>query len=92
MENKIRINLANNTALIAELYDENDGRPEIVIYVENYIEKDDITTYQDICLVRPHENFNYIQENDSVDCIVWANENNECFTDKFLIQLHKEEE
>jgi hypothetical protein len=85
MENKIRINLDNNLELVAELYDHDGNHPEITVYIEK-----DGMIYQDICLVRPHEGPKCMQENDSFDCLVWADKNNEDFTDKYHIAIYKE--
>lgn len=87
MENKIRINLAEHLELVAELYNHDGNHPEITVYIE----KDGII-YQDICLIRPHEGPGCVQEKDSIDCLVWGDENNEDFTDEYWIQMYKEEE
>lgn len=87
MENKIRINLDTNLELVAELYNYDGKHPEIIIYIEK-----DGLIYQDICLARPHERVDCAQEDYSVDCIVWADKNNEDFTDEFWIQMYNEEE
>lgn len=86
MENKIRINLAENLELVAELYNYDGVHPEITVYIEK-----DSVIYQDICLVRPHEGPDCVQENDSIDCLVWGDEDNEDFTDEFHIGIYEEE-
>lgn len=87
MENRIGINLSENIELIADLCNYDGKHPEIMVYI-----KKDGIIYQDICLVRPHEGPGCIQENDSIDCLVWADENNEDFTNEYWIQIHEEEE
>ena len=87
MKNKIIINLADNLELVAELYDFDGKHPEITVYIEK-----DGLVYQDICLVRPHEGAGCVQQKDSVDCLVWADGNNEDFTDEYWIQMYKEDE
>ena len=86
MENKIRINLGYNLELVAELYNHDGKHPEITVYIEK-----DGVIYQDICLVRPHENERCMQENDIVDCIVWSDKDNEDYTHKFVIGVYEEE-
>ena len=87
MENKIRINLGENLELVAELTDYDGNHPEIIVYIEK-----DMLVHQDICLVRPHEGKDFIQEKDAIDCIVWGNPNNEDFTDEYYIPVYDEEE
>lgn len=86
MEDKIRINLAENLELIAELCNYDGNHPEICVYIR----KNGIIL-QDICLVRPHEGPNLIQENDSIDCLVWGREDNEDFTEEYHIGIWEEE-
>ena len=87
MENKIRINLGYNLELVAEIYNYDGEHPEI----EVYIEKDGLV-HQDICLVRPHEGKDLVQERDAIDCLVWGNPNNEDFTDEYFIPIWEEEQ
>ena len=65
MENKIRINLGYNLELVASIYNHDGKHPEIEVYIEK-----DMMIHQDICLIRPHEGKNFVQEKDSVDCLV----------------------
>lgn len=85
MENKIVIPLDNGKEIVAELCNYDGKHPELVICIEK-----DGLVYQDICLVRPHEGKDFEQEKDSVDVLVWADENNECFTDEYWINIHEE--
>lgn len=87
MENKLRINLDCNLELVAELYNHDGNHPEIVVYIEK-----DGMAYQDICIVRPHENERCIQVTDVVDCIVWSDKDNEDYTHKFVVGVYEEDE
>ena len=87
MENKISIKLNNVREIVAELYDYDGEHPEITVYI-----RENGLIYQDICLVRPHEGNNMVQERDAVDCLVWGNPNNEDFTDEYFIPVYEEEE
>ena len=87
MKNKIVIQLNNGKEIVAELCNYDGEHPEIVVCVQ-----EDGIAVQDICIVRPHENEDFVQEKDSVDCIVWADEVTENYTDKFCIKLYEEEE
>ena len=86
MENKIRINLDENLELVAELYNHDGKHPEITVYIEK-----DGMIYQDVCLVRPHENERCVQETDMVDCIVWSDKDDEDYTHKFIVDIYEEE-
>lgn len=86
MENKIVIPLNNGRELVAELYSYDDEHPEITVYVQ-----ENGLIYQDICLVRPHEGKGCVQEKDSVDCLVWSDENSEDFTHQYCIEFYEEE-
>lgn len=86
MENKIRINLDYNLELVADLYNHDGEHPEINVYIEK-----DGMIYQDICLVRPHENEMCEQETNLIDCIVWGDKDDEDYTHKFVIGIYEEE-
>lgn len=86
MENKIRINLGYNLELVASIYNHDGKHPEIEVYIEK-----DMMIHQDICLIRPHEGKNFVQENDAIDCLVWGDPNNEDFTDEYFIPIWEEE-
>lgn len=85
MKNKISIKLNNGKELVAELYNHDGEHPEITVYI-----REDGLIYQDICLVRPHDGINCVQEKDSVDVLVWADKNNEDFTDEYWIEFYEE--
>lgn len=87
MKNKFSIELDNGKKLVAELNNYDGEHPEINVYIEA-----DGLIHQDICLVRPHEGRDCVQVKDSVDCIVWGDENNEDFTEEYWIQIYEEEE
>lgn len=66
---------------------------ELVVYIRN--KEGQIT--QDICLVRPHCEYkekigNFVTDNDFVDCLVWADSDDEDYTHEHVIGVYKEEE
>jgi hypothetical protein len=85
MENRIVIKLSNGKEIVAELCDYDGKHPEIVICIQ-----ENGMAIQDICLVRPHEEDD--TKNGDVDCLVWADEYSEDYTDKFIIPQYIEEE
>ena len=87
MKNEIVIKLNNGKELVAQLYNYDGNHPEITVYI-----RENGLVGQDICLIRPHEGRDFVQAKDSVDCLVWADEDDDDFTDKFWIQMYKEEE
>lgn len=87
MGNKIRINLGEDLELVAELYNHDGNHPEIIVYI-----KKDGDAHQDICLARPHENDQHVQEANRIDCIVWGDKNNDNYTGKHVIDIYGEEE
>lgn len=92
MENKIELPIGNKK-LIAFVNDWEDEMPnEIFISIAD--ENDRIV--QDICMVREH--YHYTQKNgefeiDSslIDCKVWADSDNEDYTNEFCIGIYEEE-
>jgi hypothetical protein len=80
--------------IVANIYDMDcpEFPPEITIQLVDNIG----IVLQDICLVRPHYTINeagVTQISDkSVDCIVWADHENEDYTHKHIIEVHKWEE
>ena len=93
MEKKLVINLGDNK-IVAEIYDKDGPEfpPEIIIYL---CDKDDVI-FQDICLVRPHYEYDEgkdktIIDNNRVDCIVWGESGYEDYTDKYVIAVYDEE-
>lgn len=80
--------------IVAEIYDMDcpEFPAEICIHLRD---KDDIIL-QDICLVRPHytidRDANCRIEDDFVECLVWGDHNNEDYTKKYVIGVHKWED
>ena len=67
--------------------------PEMIISIHD---KDD-KIVQDVCLVRPHYEFNrktkeFEVDNDFVDCLVWSDSDDEDYTHKHVIGVYKEED
>lgn len=81
--------------IVAEINDMNTPEipPELCVYL---CDKDDRIT-QDICLVRPHYDVDpndgvFEHDNNHVDCIVWADEYQEDYTNKYVIGIYEENE
>lgn len=94
MEKKLIIPLGEYK-IVAEIDDRNQPEipPEMVICI--YAKDDRIM--QDVCLVRPHYHFNgktmeFEHDNDFVDCLVWADSDDEDYTHHHIIGIYKEEE
>lgn len=94
MEKKLVIQLGENK-IVAEINDGNvpEIPPELCIYL---CDKNGMIA-QDICLVRPHYEYNHENgetetDNDCVDCIVWGEAGSEDYTDKHVIAVYEEEE
>lgn len=94
MENKLVVQLGENQ-IVAEIDDRSAPEipPEIVIYLQDK----EGNIIQDICLVRPHYEYNRKAEefetsNDFVDCLVWGDSWDEDYTDKHVIGVYEEEE
>ena len=62
---------------------------EFSIHLE---EKETGLIHQDIALVRASVNEDLQPIPDSVDCLVWSNCDDEDYTHKFVIKLHKNDE
>lgn len=88
MRNKIEIDLRDGRKLVASLYNHDGEHPEITVCI---VEPNGLI-HQDVCLIRPHENANCVQETDRVDCIVWGDKDSEDYTDKYVIDIYEEEE
>lgn len=84
MKKNLTIELGNGNKLVAELceYPNSDIKSEIVICIQD---KDGIAI-QDIALARPQENEN------GTEVLIWADENDEDYTNKFVINEYEEEE
>lgn len=94
MEKKLIIPLGNRN-IVAEIYDKNG--PEIPPELCVYLQDEDGTIIQDICLVRPHYEINkrtkeFETNNEFVDCLVWGDSDQEDYTDKFVVGIHEESE
>lgn len=81
--------------IIAEINDMNKPEfpPELYVYLCN----NKSSILQDICLVRPHYEIDYQnaqakRDDDLVDCLVWGESDCENYTDKYVINVYKEEE
>ena len=81
--------------IVAEIDDSNQPEipPEMIICICDTNNR----IVQDVCLVRPHYDINrktmeFETNNDFVDCLVWADSDNEDYTHKHIIKIYKEEE
>ena len=81
--------------IVAEIDDRNlpEIPPEMVVYIEDKNNR----IMQDVCLVRPHYDINrktmeFETNNDFVDCLVWADSDDEDYTHEHVIGVYKEEE
>ena len=94
MEKTLVIQLGNYK-IVAEIDDANT--PEIPPELCVYLEDNNGCVMQDICLVRPHYEYNHnkfeVETNDDViDCLVWGEAGDEDYTNKYMIDVYKEEE
>ena len=93
MKNSLIIPLGDNK-IVAEIYDADypEFPPEIFICLKD---KDDVMI-QDVCMVRPHytigDKYEATVNNNFVQCIVWGEPENEDYTDKHIIGVHRWEE
>lgn len=92
MDNKIMIKLSNGRELIAELDNYDGEHPEIVVYIQ-----EDGRIFQDICLIRPHQNDMTIEDqlleeekDGDIDVLVWEVEYDEDYTCKHIIHQYYE--
>ena len=81
--------------IVVEIDDRNSPEipPEMIIYIRG--KRNNIV--QDVCLVRPHYEFNrktkeFETDNDFVDCLVWADSDDEDYTHKHVIGVYEEED
>ena len=89
--NKLEIKLANGHKLVAELCEcGSEIPPEIAVYIQD---KEGIVL-QDVALVRAKEKEIGVVDTVSVgaEVLVWADETNEDYTDKFKIDEYNFEE
>ena len=93
MENKIEIPIGDKK-LVVSINDWKDELPkEIFISI---VDKNN-RVIQDICMVREHYHYSPKSEDfeiDSsfIDCKVWADSDNEDYTDEFCIGVYEEED
>ena len=94
MEKKLIINLGENK-IVAEIYPTGLINPpyELCVYL---CDKND-AMFQDICVVRPHYDYNTKREQwetntDFVDCLVWSDSYDEDYTDKHVIGVYELED
>ena len=94
MEKKLVIQFGNHK-IVAEINDLN--LPEIPSELGVYICDENDNFIQDVCLVRQsykcgRNGMGFESDNNSVDCLVWSNPNNEDFTHDFTIGVYEEED
>lgn len=94
MENKLIIPFGEYK-IVAEIDDSNmpEIPPEMIICIYDK----DGRIVQDVCLVRPHYDVNrktmeFETDNDFVDCLVWADSDDEDYTHEHVIAVYEEEE
>lgn len=76
----IEINLPNGKKLVVDLCDADRDPPEVFVSIMDTNTK----FVQDICMVRPNE--------DKVECFIWADHNDEGWTDNYDIEIYNGEE
>lgn len=82
MENKIDIKMNNGFHLVAEQNKELGFENEIMIYLID----NNNCVYQDLSIVR------HSSDGNKFEVLVYADKDNEDYTNKFKIELYKEEE
>jgi len=94
MENKLIIPFGSYQ-IVAEIDDRNQPEipPEMIICIRDK----DGRIIQDVCLVRPHYEvkhgtMEFATYDDVLDCLVWADSDDEDYTHKHIIGVYKEEE
>jgi len=75
-----KIQLSNGTEIVVQRYDYDGEPPEIAICLWA-----DGVCIQDICMIRPYE-----ENKEDVEVLVWGNEFDEDYTDRFVIPRYKE--
>lgn len=93
MENKIVIPIGNKK-IVAFVNNWEDEMP-VEIFIS--LEDEQGRCVQDICMVREHYYFNpnsmdFEIDSSLVDCRVWADSDNEDYTNEFVIGVYEEEE
>lgn len=92
MENKIEVPIGNNK-IVVFINDWHDDMPKEIFV--SLVDKDD-GIIQDICMVREHYHYNknkgvFEVNNSFIDCKVWADSDNEDYTDEFVIGVYEED-
>ena len=93
MEKQIEVQIGNKK-IVAFVNDWQDGMPkEIFISIVD----EDGRCVQDICMVREHYHYNknikdFEIDSSLIDCRVWADSDNEDYTDEFVIGVYEEED
>ena len=88
---KLELKLANGHKLIAELCDPGgDNPPEIAVYIQN----NEGVGLQNVALVRAKETEPAVVDTENVgaEVLVWADEFNEDYTNKFIVNEYNNEE
>lgn len=80
---KLTVSLGNMN-LVAEVYDSDYPVKEIVICLE---EKESGATIQDIAIVRQATGKSSEEKIEAVECLVYADSNDEDYTNKFVIDF-----
>lgn len=78
-----KISINEKYDLVAETY-RSGNEEEIVVYLK---EKSTGLIHQDICLVRPSDT-----TKETLECLVWGDDEQEDYTDKFQIKIWDGEE
>ena len=92
--NKLIIKFGENE-IVAEILDK--CGPEFPAELAVYLRDKNGVIFQDICLARPHFEFNgktqeFETDNDFVDCLVWGESGYEDYTEKHVIAVYDEED
>lgn len=92
MKKQIEVPVGNKK-IVAYVQDWDDGLPK-EIYIS--LVDDEGILLQDICMIREH--FSYNSKNDEfeiddnlIDCKIWADSDNEDYTDEFIIGVYEDE-
>lgn len=87
-KNRFEVPIGKNK-IVTEVYDYDGKHPEISVYITD----DSDMILQDICLVRHHVvDIDQHTTDKAVDCIVWADVGIEDYTNKYVIEVYKNDE
>lgn len=93
MKNTLEMKIGDKK-IVAEITSWKDEMPEeLYVYL---CDKNDVII-QDICMVREHYHYNpqteeFETNEEFIDCKVWADSDNEDYTNEFVIGIYDEEE